>query len=200
VASVFIAKGLARPVVRPLAANGSSTYRTSVVAQQGGAPFAGIADFKGKRVAYSLLASSGEVFVRTLLAAGEKPESVYTPVPAPSHQAALNAVLSGAADYAVVKNTIFKPAEYKGLAQVGADAEENPDNTLVLTNAAYAKYGADISRLLLALEADKGEKAEAVRKAFGAKAFLATTEKDFTHTFDILEKAHIDATKFDFAF
>jgi ABC-type phosphate/phosphonate transport system substrate-binding protein len=200
VAAVFIKKGVAKPVARPLLNNGVSTYKAVVVAKEGTKPFAGIADFKGKRVAYSLLASSGEVFVRTLLAAGEKPESVYTPVPAASHQAALNAVQNDAADYAVVKNTIFKPADFKGLVQVGADADENPDNTLIMTEAAYAKYGADLSRLLLGLEADKGEKAEAVKKAFGAKAFLATTDKDFTHTFDILEKAHIDAKKFDFAF
>jgi len=49
----------------PLAASGASTYRISVVVEQSSAPFAGIADFKGKRVAYCLLASAGEVFVHS---------------------------------------------------------------------------------------------------------------------------------------
>lgn len=200
VAAVFIKKEVAKPVARPLGTSGVSTYKAVIVAKEGTKPFAGLADFKGKRVSYSLLASSGEVFVRSLLAAGEKPESVYTPVPAPSHQAALNAVLSGAADYAVVKNTIFVPEQFKGLALVGADDEENPDNTIILTNAAFEKVGAELSRLLFGLESDRSPMAEAVKKAFGCKAFIPTAAKDFAHTFTILEKARVDAKAFDFAF
>ena len=200
VAGVFIKKEVARPVARPLGTNGVSTYKALVVAKAGAKPFAGIADFKGKRVAYSLLASSGEVFVRSLLPAGEKAEAWYTPVPAPSHQAALKAVEGGAADYAVVKNTIWKPEEYAGLAVVGSDSGENPDNTLIMPNTAFERYGAEMSRVLLGLESDKGEKAEAVRKAFGARSFIATGPKDFAHTFSILEKARIDAKTFDFSF
>ena len=200
VASVFIAKGLAKPVVRPLAANGSSTYRTSVVAKQGAAPFAGIADFKGKRVAYCLLASAGEVFAQSLLGPGEKPGNVFTPVPVASHQAALEAVASGAADYAVVKNTVFVPAEYPGLIAVGSDDGEHPDNTLIMPNDAFEKYGALISRVLLGLESDTSEKAEAVKKSFGCSGFIATAGSDFAPTLTLLRKAHVNPKTFDFAF
>jgi len=200
VAAVFIAKGLAKPVARPLAANGASAYRTSVVSRQGAAPFGGITDFKGKRVAYCLLASAGEMFLRSLLGPGEKPESVFTPVPADSHQAALEAVGSGAADFAVVKNTIFVPAQYPGLVEVAAVGGEHPDNTLIMANAAAEKFGAMISRVLLGLEGDTSEKAEAVKQAFGCKAFLATTGADFAATFTLLRKARIDPKTFDFAF
>jgi ABC-type phosphate/phosphonate transport system substrate-binding protein len=200
VAAVFIKKGTARAVARPLGANGVSTYRASIAAKEGTKPFSGIADLKGKKVAYSLLASSGEIYVRSLLGPGVKPETVYTPVPAASHQAALNAVLGGAADYAVFKNTVWNAEQYKGLVVVGGDTGENPDNTLIMPNAAYAKYGAAIAKALLALEADKGEKAEAVKKAFGCKSFIATGEKDFSHTFTLVDEIGIDAKKFDFVF
>jgi ABC-type nitrate/sulfonate/bicarbonate transport system substrate-binding protein len=175
-------------------------YKALVIAKAGTKPFAGLEDFRGKRVAYSGLASSGEIFARSLLPAGAKPESVYTPILAPSHQAALNAVIAGAADYAVAKNTIWSPAEYAGLAVVGGDDEENPDNTIIMPNAMYAKHGAEIGRVLGGLEADTGARADAVRAAFKAKAFIPTAEKDFVHTFDLVKRANIDPKTFDFVF
>ena len=200
VAAVFIAKGLAKPVVRPLAANGSSTYRASVVAKEGTAPFAGIADFKGKRVAYCLLASAGEVFVRSLLGPGEKPEKIFTAVPVDSHQAALESVMSGAADYAVVKSTLFVPGEYPGLIKVSTAPGGHPDNTLIMPNSVFERYGALISRALLGLEGDTSEKAEAVKQAFGCKGFIVTAGADFAATFTLLRKASIDPKTFDFVF
>jgi ABC-type nitrate/sulfonate/bicarbonate transport system substrate-binding protein len=200
VAAVFIGKEVAKPVARPLGVNGVSTYKALVVAKEGTKPFAGLEDFRGKRVAYSGLASSGEIFARSLLPAGEKPESVYTPVLAPSHQAAFNAVSSGAADYAVGKNTIWNPADYPGLAVVGGDDAENPDNTIIMPNAVYAKHGADIVKVLTGLEGDSSPAAEAVRKAFKAKGFLATTAGDFDHTNGLVKKAHVDPKSFDFVF
>ena len=200
VAAVFIAKGLARPVARPVAPDDSSTYRTSVVAKQGAAPFSGIADFKGKRVAYCLLASAGDVFARSLLPRGEKIESVFTPVPVDSHQAALEAVTAGAADYAVVKSTVFAPGRYPGLAEVGGDAGRHPDNTLIMPGATFEKFGVLIARALAGLEGDPGEKAAAVRQAFGCKGFIATAGTDFAPTFTLLRKAGIEPKTFDFVF
>lgn len=200
VASVFIAKGLARPVARPLGESGSSTYRASIVAKSGAAPFAGLADFKGRRVAYCRLASAGEVFVRSLLGPGEKPESVFTPVPADSHRAALEALASGAADYAVVKDDVFTPAAYPGLEVVGSDPGEHPDNTLIMPGAAFEKFGSMISRVLLGLEADTSPRAEAVKRAFRCTGFVATAGADFAPTFTLLRKAGIDVKTFDFTF
>lgn len=200
VASVFIAKGLARPVARPTAANDSSSYTTTVVARKGGAPFAGIADFKGKRVAYCLLASAGEVFTRSLLLPGERIESVFTPVPVDSHQAAVQAVVDGAADYAVVKSTVFVPGEYPGLVEVGSDDGKHPDNTLIMSSTAYEKFGAMITRVLLSLEGDTSEKARAVKLAFACKGFIATAGTDFAPTFTLLRKARVDPKPFDFVF
>lgn len=200
VAAVFIAKGVARPVARPRGANGVSTYTTSIVAKQGVRPFGGIADFKDKRVAYCLLASAGEVFLRSLLGAGEKPESVFVPVPVDTHQAALEAVVSGGADYAVIKHTVFAPERYPGLTVVGADAGRHPDSTFIMSRPAYDKVGPLISRVLFGLEADTSEKAEAVKRAFGCTAFIPTGGTDFADTFTLLKKARVDLKSFDFAF
>ena len=170
------------------------------MAKQGATPFAGIADFKGKRVAYCLLASAGEVFAMSLLGPEEKPGNVFTPVPVDSHQAALEAVASGAADYAVVKSTVFATAEYPGLIAVEADAGEHPDNTLIMPNDAFEKYGALISRVLLGLESDTSEMAGTVKKSFGCSGFIATAGIDFAPTLTLLRKARVNPKTFDFAF
>jgi len=200
VAGIFIKKEVARPIARPVLTNGATTYKAVIIAKEGTKPFAGIGDFRGKKVAYTLLASSGEAFVRGLLPAGEKPENVYTPVPAASHLIAINAVQSGAADYAVVKNMVWDPAKFPGLALVGEDKGENPNNTLIMSNAAAGKHGEDIKRLLLKLEADTGAQAVEVKKLFGVKGFIPTTNADFNHTFEIFEKANINAKTFEFKF
>jgi len=200
VAAVFITKGLAKPVARPLRADGGTMYRASIVAKEGTKPFGGIVDLRGKRVAYSPLASAGDVFLKGLLAPGEKPESVYAPMPVNSHQAALEAVMSGAADYAVVKSTVFAPARYPGLVLVGSGTEEHPDNTLIMPPAFFDEYGALVAKVLLGLEADTGEKAQAVKRAFGCKGFIATAATDFVSTFTVIRKARVDPKTFDFLF
>jgi ABC-type phosphate/phosphonate transport system substrate-binding protein len=200
VAGIFIKKNVARPIARPVLNNGATTYKAVIIAKEGTKPFAGIGDFRGKKVAYTLLASSGEAFVRGLLPAGEKPENVYTPVPAASHLIAINAVQGGAADYAVVKNMVWDPAKFPGLALVGEDKGENPNNTLIMSNAAAKKHGENIRRHLLKLETDAGAQAVEVKKLFGIKAFVDTTVADFAHTFEIFERANINAATFDFKF
>jgi ABC-type phosphate/phosphonate transport system substrate-binding protein len=200
VAGIFIKKGVAQPIARPVLANGATTYKAYIIAKEGTKPFAGIGDFRGRKVSYTLLASSGEAFVRGLLAAGERPENVYTPVPAATHQIAINAVQSGAADYAVVKNMVWDPAKYPGLALVGEDKGENPNNTLIMSNAAAGKHGDAIRRGLLKLEADGGGQAAEVKKLFGIKGFIPTATADFSHTFEIFDKANIDAKAFNFKF
>jgi len=200
VAGMFIKKEVAKPIARPVLNNGATMYKAVIVAKEGTKLFAGIDDFRGKKVAYTLLASSGEAYARGLLPAGEKPESVYTPVPAASHQIAINAVQSGAADYAVVKNLVWDPAKFPGLVQVGEDKGENPNNTLIMSNAAADKHGEDVRRILLKIESDTGAQAMDVKKLFGVKAFVTTTNADFKHTFGIFEKANINPTTFDFKF
>jgi ABC-type phosphate/phosphonate transport system substrate-binding protein len=200
VAAILIKKGLASPLVRPVSKNGVHTYKALVAAPKGSAKFAGISDFKGKKVAYCSLASSGEVFARTLLNPGEKPEDHYTVVKAKSHGAALNAIKSGAADYAVFKNLIWDPAAYPELEVIGGDEAENPNNTLITSKGATDKFGKGLGMILMNLEKDNSALANKVKEAFGIKGFKETTEADFAHTFSIVEKANIDPATFNFQF
>jgi len=69
-----------------------------------------------------------------------------------------------------------------------------------MSNAAAAKYGEQVKAALLKLEADAGATAAEVKKLFGIKGFVATTNADFAHTFSLFEKAGIDAKTFAFSF
>jgi ABC-type phosphate/phosphonate transport system substrate-binding protein len=198
VAANFIKREVAKPLVRPVLTSGASTYKAYIIARKGTRPFAGIGDLRGRKVAYTLIASSGEAFVRSLLAAGEKPENVYTPVPAASHLLAINAVQSGAADYAVVKNMTWDPAKYPDLALVGEDRGENPNNTLILSNAAFARHGEQIAGALLRLESDAGVQAAEVKKLFGIRGFVPTASADFAHTFSLIERSGFNTEAFSF--
>jgi ABC-type phosphate/phosphonate transport system substrate-binding protein len=200
VAAVLIKKGAAKPVVRPVLTSGATTYRALVVAKAGAKPFGGVADLKGKRVAYCALASAGEIYVRGLLAPGERLEGVLTPVVTPTHQAALSALGAGEADYAVVKSLLWDPKKHEGLAVVGEDKAENPNNTLILATAAFEKHGAEIGRILVRLGDDTSFGALDIKKAMGAKGFIPTSVADFAPTFGLIEKARIDPLKFDFTF
>ncbi len=206
VGAVLIKKGLAKPVARPQLYDGTSTYRALVVAKAGTPAFTGLSDFESppgtrrKIVAYCAIASAGEVFVRSLLPPGVKPEDRFSPYICASHEAALKAVAEGVADYAVIKNKVWNPSSYPGLAVVGGDDKENPNLTLILTPASYDRYGDDLSRVLLGLEKDTGEGAQRVKNTFGCKSFIPTTASDFLHTYWLMEKAHVDPKTFDFAF
>jgi ABC-type phosphate/phosphonate transport system substrate-binding protein len=206
VGAVLMKKGMAKPVARPLLYDGTSTYRALVVARAGTPAFTGLSDFQSppgtrrKIVAYCALASSGEVFVRSLLPPGVKPEDRFSPYICASHGDALRAVADGVADYAVVKNQVWNSTGYPGLAVVGGDDRDNPNLTLILTSEAHDRYGDDLSQVLLGLEKDAGEGAQRVKNTFGCKAFLPTTSGDFLHTYFLMERAHVDPKTFDFSF
>jgi ABC-type phosphate/phosphonate transport system substrate-binding protein len=126
--------------------------------------------------------------------------SVLTLVPVVSHQAALQAVAEGAADYAVVKSTVFTPDRFPGLALVGSAIPGNPDNTFIMPPKVHDRLGDLISRALLGLAADTSEKAVAARKVFGCAGFIATAGMDFAPTFQLLKKAGVEPKTFDFSF
>lgn len=200
VAAVFIRKGIATPVMRPLLESGVSTYRALIITRKGFAPFHEIEDLRGKTVAYCALATAGEIFVRSLLGAGTKPEDYFTPVIASSHGAAIKAVEDGKADYAIAKNLAWDEDRHPALKVVGGDSAENPNMTLILNNDAYAQWGARIRKILLLLEYNQSEEATLVKKAFGIRGFIDTAPSSFEHTFGILDRAGIDPATFDFTF
>ncbi|MBF0483118.1 MAG: PhnD/SsuA/transferrin family substrate-binding protein [Candidatus Omnitrophica bacterium] len=198
VAAVFIKKGYAVPVVRPVSNEGVSTYKAIVVARTGTPVFNGLSDLKNKNVAYCALASSGEVFVRGLTE-GENPNKFLTPQITSNHISAIRAVINQRADYAIVKNLTYKNGnEFPGTVQVGEDSAENPNNTMILTKKTYEKYGKSIEEALTQLETQSSPTAQNLKESFKAKGFIKTTEQDFEHTFALMEKAKVNPLTFNF--
>lgn len=199
VAGIMIIKDLARPLARPLGSDGSSTYSAVVLAQKGSPAFDGSAEyFNQKRVVFCPLASSGEVFYHSI----ENVSSAKaTLIKAASHGGAIETLARGFADIAIVKNRIWDKVKqkYPGLAVVGIDNAENPDNTLIVSKKADQQIVSKVSDLLLSLKNDKSSEAERVREQLEIRGYIKTTEADFKHTFKLLKRAGVDKS-FNFAF
>jgi ABC-type phosphate/phosphonate transport system substrate-binding protein len=195
IAGTMIIKGVADPLVRPVQANGVSTYSAVVIAPKGSTKFSGDAGyFNGKKVIFSSLASSGEFYFHSL--GPSKPASILK---AASHGAAIDALSRGQADVAIVKNHVWNKdkEKYGSLEQVGGDNGENPDNTLIVSKKLDAATAQKISGILLGLKDDTSPEAAAVKDSLKIQGFIVTTDKDFKHTLGLLKKAGV--TK-DFGF
>jgi len=199
IAGSLILKELAVPLVRPLDLDGHTTYWAVVIGPKGSPKFNGSAEyFKGKRVIFTSLASSGEFYFRSLPGAQQ---ANATMLKAASHGDALDALNKGQADFAIVKNRVWDDtrAKYPDLMMTGEDRGENPDNTLIVTRKIPQALAAKVSAAFLALKDETSPQAQAVKKSMQIKGFVRTTNKDFDHTFTLLSKA--GATKsFNFSY
>jgi ABC-type phosphate/phosphonate transport system substrate-binding protein len=196
VAGTLIIKGLATPCVRPVGADGNSTYWATVVAKAGTPAVTDGKAFDGRKVLCCALASSGEFYLKSLVnAGGAKPEILI----AANHGAAIAALDKGQADYAVVKNRVWdkEKSKYPGLAEVGKDTGENPDNTLMISGKADAAVAAKVREALLALEKADAPESKAAKDSLKVVRFILTTEADFSHNLKMLAAAGV--TK-DFTF
>ena len=199
VAGTMLIKGVADPVVRPVSKDGNSTYWALVIAPSGAPKFTGSADyFAGKKVLFTSLASSGEIYYHSLPGANGTKAKLLK---AASHGAAIDALSKGAADVAIVKNRVWDKVKqkYPSLTKVGEDTGENPDNTLIVSKKANEETVAKISSALLGLKDDGSAGANAVKSSLGVKEYIKTTEADFKHNLELLKSAGIDAS-FKFAF
>jgi ABC-type phosphate/phosphonate transport system substrate-binding protein len=191
VAAGLLMKGLAQPSVRPVNAEGISTYWATIVAKTGTPAVTDPKALDGKKVLTCALASSGEIYLRSLTrSVGVKPEILI----APSHGAALAALDKGQADFAVVKNRVWdkEKSKYAGLVEVGKDLGENPDNTLMVNAKADQAIAAKVRDALLAIETDTSAEAMAVKDSLKLAKFIPTGADAFTHSLEILQKAGAD--------
>jgi ABC-type phosphate/phosphonate transport system substrate-binding protein len=189
IAGTMIIKGLASPLVRPVSADGVSTYSAVVIAPKGSPKFTGDAGyFNGKKVIFSGLASAGEFYFHSV--GSSKPSNILK---AASHGAAIDALSRGQADIAIVKNHVWNKEKdkYGSLEQVGGDPGENPDNTLIVSKKLDAGTAKKVSEVLLGVTGDTGPEASAVKDSLKIKGFIATTDKDFKHTLELLKKAGV---------
>jgi ABC-type phosphate/phosphonate transport system substrate-binding protein len=195
IAGTMIVKDLAVPLVRPVKADGTSTYAAVVIAPKGAPSFTGTgAYFNDKRVIFTALASAGEIFFRS--SGTSKPKEIMK---AASHGAAIDALNRGQADVAIVKNRVWdkEKDKYPSLQKVGEDAGENPDMTLIVTRKMDPKFAQKIADVLLGLKNDTSPEASAVKSSLQVREYIRTNMDDFGHTFALLKKSGV--TK-DFAF
>ena len=196
----MIIKGLAKPVVRPVGMDGNSTYWAVVIGQKGAPAFTGeAAYFSGKKVVFTALASSGEIYYHSL--PGVKQVANATIMKAASHGAALDTLSRGMADVAIVKNRVWdkESTKFANLAKVGEDKGENPDNTLIISAKMDDATTKKLADTLMAMNDDTSELANQARTSMGMKSFVRTTAKDFEHNLSMLKRAGIDKS-FDFSF
>lgn len=191
VAGAFILKGLVKPLVRPVDNQGRSTYWAVIIGRRGEKPFTGDAGyFLNKRVTFSAMASSGEFFFRALPGinnVGAQPSI------AGNHQAAVEKLSKGEADFAIIKNTVWDSlkSKYPDLVQVGQDGGQNPNDTLIISNKTSPETIKGVITALLSVEQDPA--AAAVRESMAIKGFQLTTTNDFAHTLSLLKRAGVTA-------
>lgn len=190
VAGVFILKGLAMPLVRPVDNQGRSTYWAVVIGRKGGQPFTARSAgyFAGKTVAYPALASSGEFFFKSLPDAAE---TKVTTVIAANHQDALEKLTRGEVDFAILKNSVWDSLQekYPAFVKLGQDPGQNPNDTLIVSKKTDNETIKAVVTALIAVENDPA--AAAVREAMGIKGFIMTSTNDFSSTLGLLKRAGI---------
>ncbi len=199
VAGTFIIKDLASPLVRPVSKEGYSTYHAVVLAKKGSPKFTGnAAYFKGKKVVFTALASSGEIFFHSIPQINTAGATVLK---AASHGSAIEALSNGGAEVAIVKNHVWEKVKHKypHLVMVGQDDEENPDGTLIISRKADPEVVSKVSAALLSVKDDKSAQAQAALSELDATEFIKTTPADFKHTLQLLKAAGVDKN-FNFAF
>lgn len=194
VAGVYILKNLVKPLVRPVDNQGRSTYWAVIVGRKGDKAFSGNADyFRNKKITFSAMASSGEYFFRAL--PGINNAGAQTSI-ANNHQAAIETLNKGEADFAIIKNTVWDSLKnkYPNLEQIGQDGGQNPNETLIVSSKTSPETIKEVLKALLAVE--KNPAAAAVRESMAIKGFQLTTTNDFAHTLSLLKRAGV-TTEYD---
>ena len=198
VAGSLIIKGLASPLVRPVSENGNSTYWAVVIAKKGSPQFTASGNyFKGKKVALTPIASSGEFYLRSI----DGHNSAAQIMKAASHDAAVDTVARGTADIAVVKNRVWDKisSKYPNLEKIGEDKGENPDNTLMVSKNISGETAQKLKAAFLAVKTDSSAAAKAVRTGLGIQGYIETSDSDFRHTIALLQNAGVNKS-FNFKF
>ncbi len=198
VAGTMIIKDVSYPIARPLSTDGTSTYWAVVLAKKGSPKYAGSADyFKGKKIIYSALASSGEFYFHSI--GGHKTAAKL--MKAASHGAAIDALARGAADIAVVKNRVWAKMKkkYPDLEVVGNDTGENPNGTLIVSKKLDPGLSGKLSNAMVGLMQDPSSAASDAREQMKIMGYIKTTKADFSHTLEMLGKAGVDKG-FDFEY
>lgn len=191
VAAIMIEKKAAKPLLRPIDNLGRSTYWAVVLGPKGAPAFTERGDyFKGKKVAFCSMASSGEYYFLSLPGARNAGANTVT---VPTHEVAIEMLSRGEVDFAIVKNTSWTAVKNKtpNVVEVGSDGEQNPNNTLLVSVKTAPGTLKKLLDALLFVGKDNSPEASAVKEGLGVKEYIITTDNDFKHTRELLSKAGV---------
>ena len=198
IAGTMIMKRVAKPIVRPLSKEGTSTYWTVILAQKGSAKYTESADyFSGKKVSFCSLASSGEFYLHAI--GGHKTASEL--IQANSHESAIDLLANGTTDIAIVKNRVWDRVKnkYPDIEVVGSDTGENPDGTLIVSKIVSPKLSEKVTSILLGLMEDSSPEARMVKDQMNILGFIQITMDNFRYTLALLREAGVSRS-FNFTY
>ena len=198
IAGTMIMKRVAKPIVRPLSKEGTSTYWTVILAPKGSAKYTESADyFSGKKVSFCSLASSGEFYLHAI--GGHKTASEL--IQANSHESAIDLLANGTTDIAIVKNRVWDRVKnkYPDIEVVGSDTGENPDGTLIVSKIVSPKLSEKVTSILLGLMEDSSPEAKMVKDQMNILGFIQITMDNFRYTLALLREAGVSRS-FNFTY
>jgi ABC-type phosphate/phosphonate transport system substrate-binding protein len=199
---ILCARGLAVPIARGEDLMGTSNYHSVMISRRN-TPFNDVESLKGKRISYVTESSSGEIYARKLFN-GKDPATMddISYVPSKSHELAIRYLRVGRADFALVKNLVWKELQgsYPDLQIVAEDSGENPNDLLLVSTAVYAEYGEALKKVILNIHSDPDPLAKQLLAQLNLKKFIVTTyPESFNHTAQLVRDAGIDANTYQFA-
>lgn len=202
--ALAIRKLAIQPVARPQYPDGASTYYGMIFVRKDSG-IRNAADMRGKRFAFVDKATTagwllpihyfkenGIADYRTFFS-----ETYFTG----THEDAVYDVLRGKADIGAAKNTVFdrlaeSDSKVREQLQILVKSPEVPANALAVRMDLDEPLKQKLKNALLQMDQDvEGRK---VLHDFGAKKFIATTEKDYDPVFDYAHKIGLDLATYDY--
>lgn len=192
------------PLARPVNLDGSSTYHGHLFVRRDG-KIRRIEDMRGKRMAFvDRATTAGYVFPLAWLREGgvTRLEGFFSEYYfTGSHDAAIDAVLSGAADVGAAKHSVYNRVREENRKvdeklMVIADSPTVPSNGLCVRRSLDPGLQRRLKQALLGLHEEP--EGAAVLKQFGALRFIETTAEDYQPVLDMAKKAGIDMKRYDY--
>ena len=202
--ALAIKKLAIQPLARPEYPDGTSTYHGMIFVRKDSG-IRNAADMRGKRFAFvdkattagwllpiHFFKENGIEDYRTFFG-----ETYFTG----THEDAVYDVLRGKADIGAAKNTVFSrlaesDSEVREQLQILVTSPEVPANALAVRMDLDESLKQKIKNALLQMDQDV--EGRQVLQDFGARKFVATTEKDYDPVFDYAHKIGLDLTTYDY--
>ena len=192
------------PIARPLWLDDSSTYYGMIFVRKDSS-IKNAADMKGKRFAFVDKATTAGWLLPLNyfreIGIEDYPSWFGETYFAGTHEDAIYDVLNGKADIGAAKNTVFyrlaaKDRRLLEELQVLAESPKVPANSLAVRKDLDTALKIKLRNLLL--EMHNSEEGKAILSEFGAKKFIATTEKDYDPVFIYADKVKLDLKKYNY--